>query len=183
MLAIIAAMILPGSSNFRGTLYPDSPAAPEIALARDNGEQFLLSGLKGKIVLLFFGYTSCPDVCPTTLAELKQVLQQLGPESESVQVVFISVDPERDTPQRIQEYARRFNSSFIGLSGSAQQLEPIWDAYGIFREAVQGNSAAGYIVNHTARITLIDPNGNLRLSYGFDTPIEDIVHDIKLILK
>ncbi|NOH04289.1 MAG: SCO family protein [Chloroflexi bacterium] len=136
-----------------------------------------------RIVLLFFGYTSCPDVCPTTLAEMKQVMDALRDDAQHVQVVFISVDPERDTPEKIQAYANHFHPSFIGLSGAEAELEPVWQAYSIFREVVQSDSALGVIVNHTARTYLVDAQGNLRLSYAYGTPVEDIVHDIKLLLK
>ena len=100
-----------------------------------------------------------------------------------VQVVFVSVDPERDTPEKIQEYVEHFNQDFIGLSGSTDELQIIWDNYGVFREKVESDSAFGYIVNHTARTYLIDADGNLRLSYGFQTPVEDIVSDLKILLK
>jgi protein SCO1/2 len=83
----------------------------------------------------------------------------------------------------VQEYVDHFNPTFIGLSGSQVDLERIWTVYGVYREIVQGTSAAGYILNHTARVTLIDQQGNMRVSFGFDTPVEDIVHDLKLILK
>jgi len=184
-IAIAANFFFGQPAGFKGTSYAEPyPAAPQIELVRANGETFRLSDQKGKVVLLFFGYTSCPDVCPTTLAEMKRVLEELGNQSDSVQVVFVSVDPERDTPEAIQKYAEHFNPSFIGLSGSAEQLQPIWASYGMFRESVPvENSAVGYIVNHTARVVLIDPDGNMRLSYGFGTPIDDIVHDIRLLLK
>jgi protein SCO1/2 len=153
-------------------------------LTRANGETFRLSDQKGKIVLLFFGYTSCPDVCPTTMAELKLVMDQVGSQADFVQVVFVSVDPQRDTPEAVQKYVEHFNPSFIGLSGPTEKLEQIWQDYGIFREAVPlPNSAAGYTVNHTARVVLIDPDGNMRLSYGFGTAVEDISHDVKLLLR
>jgi protein SCO1/2 len=169
---------------FRGTSYAEPyPVAPQIELTRANGEVFRLSDQRGRIVLLFFGYTSCPDVCPTTLAELKLVADELGEGSDSVQVVFVSVDPDRDTPQKIQAYVEHFNPTFIGLSGSNEELKKIWSDYGIFREIAQADSAAGYSVNHTARVTLIDAQGNLRLSYGIETPVEDIVHDLKMLMN
>jgi len=173
----------PGS--FRGTTYVEPyPAAPDFELVKADGNSFQLSGMRGEIILLFFGYTSCPDVCPTTLAELNQALGRLAEDDANrVQVVFITVDPERDTPERTQTYVDHFNKNFIGLSGSEDQLTKIWGEYGVFREVVEGASAAGYLVNHTARTTLIDGDGNLRLSFGFDTPVDDIVHDLKLILK
>lgn len=170
--------------SFRGTSYAEPlPPAPEIALAKADGGIFRLSEQRSRIVLLFFGYTSCPDVCPTTLAEMKQVMDALRDDAQHVQVVFISVDPERDTPEKIQAYANHFHPSFIGLSGAEAELEPVWQAYSIFREVVQSDSALGVIVNHTARTYLVDAQGNLRLSYAYGTPVEDIVHDIKLLLK
>lgn len=180
---IFAAILLKRPDTFYGVEYQRPLAAPEITLTRDNGEIFRLSGQKGKAVLLFFGYTFCPDVCPTTLAELKQVYDGLGDNAQFVQVVFITVDPGRDTSQKIQEYVNRFNPAFIGLSGSETELEGIWKNYGIFREIVPGTSPADYGVDHTARISLIDPDGNLRLSYGFQTPVDDIIHDVELILE
>mgnify|MGYP001213331174 CR=1 FL=1 len=179
----VATIFLKRPETFRGTEYQQPLAASEITLTRDNGEVFRLSGQKGKVVLLFFGYTFCPDECPTTLAELKQVYDGLGGDARSVEVVLISVDPGRDTPQHIQDYVNRFNPSFIGLSGSQTELESVWKNYGIFREIAPGTSPTNYGIDHTARISLIDPDGNLRLSYGFQTPVDDIIHDVELILK
>ena len=172
-------------TGFRGTTYGEPyPVAQEIELTRGDGSRFRLSEMRGKAVLLFFGYTSCPDVCPTTLAELKQALEKLGNDQvRQVQVLFVTVDPERDTPGRMQEYVNHFNQDFIGLSGTEGELVPVWQNYGVFREIVDGTSAAGYIVNHTARVTLIDQEGNMRVSFAFDTPVEDIVHDLKLLLR
>ena len=182
--AILLALLFANPASFRGTSYNEPyPTAPQIELTKSNGETFRLSDQKGKIVLLFFGYTSCPDVCPTTLAELKQVMDGLGNKAESVQVVFISVDPKRDTPEKIQQYVEHFNQEFIGLSGPMDELENIWKQYGVFREEVESDSALGYIVNHTARTYLVDADGNLRLSYGFQTPVKDIVSDLKILLK
>lgn len=187
LLAVGAAaltLLFAKPASFRGTSYGEPyPQAADFSLARANGETFRLSEQKGKIVLLFFGYTACPDVCPTTLAELNQVMGELGDKTRQVQVVFVSVDPERDTPEKIQEYVEHFNPNFIGLSGNPDELQIIWNNYGVFRERVESQSAFGYIINHTARTYLIDQNRNLRLSYGFQTPVEDMVHDIEILLK
>lgn len=183
-VAISLAILFAKPPRFNGTSYSEPyPIAPQIELTKSNGETFRLSDQKGKIVLLFFGYTSCPDVCPTTLAELNLVMGDLGNKAESVEVVFVSVDPERDTPEKIQEYVEHFNPGFVGLSGSADELQNIWTNYGVYREKAESDSALGYIVNHTARTYLIDADGNLRLSYGFQTPVEDIVSDLKTLLK
>ncbi len=178
------SLLLSKPANFRGTAFVEPfPPAADFELTNANGDTFRLSDQRDKIVLLFFGYTSCPDVCPTTLAELNLALNQIPEKTDQVRVVFVSVDPERDTPQIVQAYASRFNSSFIGLSGSLDELEKIWQEYGVFREISESESAAGVLINHTARVTLIDKNGNMRLSYGFGTPVDDIVHDLDLLLK
>ena len=171
--------------RFRGATDGETfPVAPEIVLTRDNGNSFQLSEMRGRIILLFFGYTSCPDICPTTLAELNQALGKLDDKDASqVQVLFVTVDPGRDTPERAQQYVNHFNQGFLGLSGTETELQKVWTDYGVFREVVEGASAAGYLVNHTARVPLIDQNGNMRVSFGFDTPVEDIVHDLKLVLN
>ena len=187
LIGIVAVVvILFGKSNsLRGTSYTEPyPVAANFKLARDDGSSFQLSDARGNIVLLFFGYTSCPDVCPTTLAELNQAMKNLSEkEAEQVKVIFVTVDPDRDTPQKVQEYVNYFNPDFIGLSGTEETLSKVWSDYGVYREIADSESAAGYLVNHTARVTMIDRNGNLRVSYSFETPVADIVHDLKVMLK
>ena len=186
LLAIgVAVFVFAKPASFRGTTFAEPyPVASEIDLARSDGSRFRLSELRGDVVLVFFGYTSCPDVCPTTLAELRQALSELNAQDvDRVKVVFVTVDPDRDSPERVQEYVDQFNPAFIGLSGSKTDLEKVWAEYGVYREIADEQSAAGYIVNHTARVSLVDPQGNLRISFSFDTPVEDIVHDLKLMLK
>lgn len=185
LIAAVAAGVFLFSKpdTFRGTTYAEPyPVASEIELSREDGTTFRLSDMRGKIVMLFFGYTSCPDVCPTTMAELKQALEKVGAKADQVQVIYVTVDPERDTPERVQQYVNHFNTNFIGLSGSEAELAKVWNDYGVFREIVDGTSAAGYLVNHTARVTMIDQQGNLRVSFPFDTPVENIVHDLELLL-
>ncbi|MBK9927186.1 MAG: SCO family protein [Anaerolineales bacterium] len=184
-LTIVGVTVFGKPDLFRGTTYGEPyPVAPEFTLVQENGTSLQLSAMRGKIVILFFGYTSCPDVCPTTLAELNQALGLLSKDdAEQVQVVFVTVDPQRDTPQRVQEYVNHFNSSFIGLSGTEDELSKTWKAYGVFREVVDSPSAAGYLVNHTARTTTIDRDGHMRVSYIFGTPVDDIVHDLNLLLQ
>lgn len=183
-LGVFLAFTFAQPPSFRGTSFAEPfPPATEIALTQADGTEFHLNEQRDKIVLLFFGYTSCPDVCPTTLAEMKQVMDALGDDSQHVQVVFVSVDPDRDTPEKIQTYVEHFHPSFIGLSGQFNELEPIWNGYSIVREEVESDSAFGTIINHTARSFLVDRQGNLRLTYAYQTPINDIVHDIRLLLE
>ena len=151
---------------------------------RDDGSNFRLSEQRGDVVWLFFGYTSCPDVCPTTLSELRKVNTELGSNADQVEVIFVTVDPERDTPEQIQKYVSIFNPAFIGLSGSLEELELVWKDYGVYREVEQvSSSASGYLVTHSARVYLIDRDGNLRLSYSYGTPTDDIVHDLKILFE
>jgi protein SCO1 len=183
-IAMLVALVFSKPASFHGTNYNQPyPVAPQIELKKSNGETFTLSEQKGKIVLLFFGFTSCTDVCPTTLAELKQVMDDLGDKAKSVQVVFVSVDPDYDTPEITQNYVEKFNKGFIGLSGPIDKLQSIWNGYGVFREKVKTDSAPGYTIEHTSRIYLIDSNGNLRLSYGSQPPVEDMVNDLNILLK
>ncbi len=179
------AFLLSKPDEPRGTTYGEPfPPAMDFTLDRANGEVFQLSAYRGDLILLFFGYTSCPDVCPTTLAELNVALGKLKPEdAEQVKVVFVTVDPDRDTPEVVQKYVEKFNGGFIGLSGTETQLAKIWNGFGIFRQITGTDSAAGYTVDHTARITLIDRDGNLRISFPSDAALDDIVHDLNLMLS
>jgi protein SCO1/2 len=181
---MIAVVVFPKTDTFRGTLYDPASPAPEIVLEREDGSVFRLSDQRGNVVLLFFGYTSCPDVCPITLSELRKVNEELGVNADQIQVVFITVDPDRDTPEKIAKYVSIFNPKFIGLSGTLGELEPIWKDYGVYREVDRmTSSATGYLVTHSARTYLIDSSGNLRLSYSFGTPTDDVVHDLKILFK
>ena len=183
VVGILVMFVQSPAKLYGGELNPALPA-PDFSLARHDGTQFQLSQYRGKIVLLFFGYTSCPDVCPATMAELRQALSELKEmDAAQVQVVFVAVDPDRDTPERIQEYANHFNEDFIGLSGSIEELQTIWDAYGVYREIEESESVSGYLVAHTARVYLVDKAGNLRLTYAFGTPPGDISHDLKILVK
>jgi protein SCO1 len=183
-IGILFSILFAQPPSFRGTLYSEPfPPATEIELQKSNGEVFRLSDSKGKVTLLFFGYTSCPDFCPTTLAEMKQILDDLGDDAKNVQVVFVTVDPENDTPEKMEEYTNRFHSAIIGLSGTQEQLQTVWTGYGIFRAETDAETALGKVIDHTVRLYLIDLDGNLRLSYAYGTPYQDVLHDVQLLLK
>lgn len=169
--------------RLRGTeVIPPKPA-PDFASTDAEGREFRLSDQQGRSVLLFFGYTSCPDVCPTTLAEFKRVRTLLGSQADRVRFVFVSVDPERDTPEKMLEYARAFDPAFIGLSGPEEQLATIWRDYGVVRQKEATGSAGGYTVSHTARVFAVDPTGNLRATFPFGADPADIVADLKYLLR
>jgi protein SCO1/2 len=180
----VLVMVFRQPENLNGAVLDPALPAPDFSLVREDGTEFRLSAYRGKIVLLYFGYTSCPDVCPATMAELRQAREALSSGlADQVQVVIVAVDPDRDTPERIQQYAEHFDESFTGLSGSLGELQQIWDAYGITRTIEESRSASGYLVSHTARVYLVDKTGNLRLSFAFGTPPEDITHDLRLLLE
>jgi len=181
----IGVFVFSTPDSLRGTTFDKPyPAASDFELTRSDGSSFRLSELRGSVVLLFFGYTSCPDVCPTTMAELKLAVSKLtASEAARVKVLFVTVDPKRDTPDRVQTYISRFNPDFIGLGGTESALAKVWQAYGVYRSDVPGTSTDSYIVDHTARITVIDQAGNMRISFGYDALVDDIVHDLELLLK
>jgi protein SCO1/2 len=168
--------------TYQGSLIdPPAPAA-DFALNATTGDVFHLSEQRGKAVLLFFGYTHCPDVCPTTLYDFKQVKAQLGDQDERVRFVFVTVDPQRDTLGHLGEYVTAFDPDFIGLSGDFDELQTVWDAYGVYRQEQDVGSAAGYLVDHTARVYVISPQGELRLTFPFGMASEAMTDDIRHLI-
>jgi protein SCO1/2 len=187
-LAVVCCVVaLPAvleSSEFAGQeLVPPSPAM-DFSLKSADGAEFRLSHQRGKIVLLSFGYTFCPDVCPTTLVELSQVRARLGETAKRVQVAFITLDPERDTAERLRLYTTAFDPSFIGLTGSETQLAEVRQAYGVIAEkqVVSGTTVA-YLIAHSAYTYVIDPEGRLRLLFPFGLSVEEMTDDIKQLLR
>ncbi|MCW5874213.1 MAG: SCO family protein [Anaerolineales bacterium] len=168
---------------FRGSeIDPPMPAAP-IRLQRLDGKLYDLAEQNGRVVVLYFGYTYCPDYCPGTLAKLQVVFDRLGEQAADVDVVLVTTDPDRDTAEVVDEYARHFNPTFIGLSGSEEALNPIWLDYFVGRQIVpMPESALGYTVNHSTRAYVIDKDGNLRLTFPFELQANDILHDLLLLL-
>jgi protein SCO1/2 len=186
LIAITALVIfiVAQPHQLRGSVIEPALPAAQINLTDQQGQPFHLSDYRGKVVLLFFGYASCPDVCPATMAVLKQARAQLTQsQADRVQVVFITVDPNRDTPQAIQDYVTRFDPTFIGLSGSEADLTPVWQAYGVFRDLGTPNANGFYEVSHTARVYVVDTLGNLSLSFPFGATVDDVTNDLKILLK
>jgi protein SCO1/2 len=179
----MAAFALTRPHRFGGSLIDPPVAAPKIELLEAGGGRFRLEDQSGMAVILFFGYTSCPDVCPATLADFRTIKTRLGTWADRVKFVFITVDPERDTPERVRSYLSNFDAEFIGLTGSRGELEPVWKAYGVYQEQIDSGSSAGYLVDHSSRIYAIDPRGNLRVTYLFGTDREAIANDILFLLE
>jgi protein SCO1/2 len=174
-----------GSAPLRSGAFDPPRPAPDFALPAARGVEFRLRRHLGKVVVLTFGYSSCPDVCPTVLAELAQVRERLGAEAQRVQVVYVSVDPERDTPPRLRAFTEQFDKTFLGLTGSMDQLTAVWKAYGVsvVRRDLPGSKPPTYLVHHSASVFLIDAAGRLRVMAPFGTPSDDVLHDIRILLK
>jgi protein SCO1 len=189
ILILTSILVLGGCGSpyeFRGTLYDPAAPAAEITGTNWDGNAFQLSDLRGRVALLFFGYTFCPDVCPTTLSEMRRLHKELGDQADDAAVVFVSVDPERDTPDRLAQYVPLFGERFYGIHVDQATLEQIKSDYGVIAEKRnydKAETSAGYLIDHTARVYLVDQDGNLKLSFAFGTPVEDLHADVAFLLK
>lgn len=166
-----------------GSFDPPRPA-PELALEGSDGASLKLERYRGKVVALAFGFTHCQKVCPLTLANLATASAALGDAARELQVIFVTVDPERDSAKRLREYLALFNRAFLGATGTREQLAAVRQAYGITvkREAAV-NEQLGYQVHHSSFVYLIDRAGRLRLLVPFGKAPRDIAHDIELLLR
>ncbi|MDD5274284.1 MAG: SCO family protein [Methylovulum sp.] len=147
------------------------------------GKQRTLSDFKGKVVVLFFGYTHCPEACPNTLVELARAMKQLGSDADKVQVLFITLDPERDTQALLAQFVPSFNPKFIGLYGTPAQITETAKEYHLFFSKQPGNSPDNYTLDHSVGTYIYDPSGKLRLHSAYGQGVDALVHDIKLLLN
>ena len=184
-LALIAFVVTPRLKpyTFHGTVLQSPQPAPDFELTASHGQKVSLADFKGKLVMLYFGYTFCPDVCPGTLSELRGALEMLGNQADDVQTIMISVDPERDTPEMLAEYVTHFHPSFLGVTGTPAEIAEVATLYGIFYEAHEGTAATGYLVDHTATVMVIDKDGHLKLVFPFGEPAKNIAEDLAYLLK
>lgn len=171
------------SAALKSGVFAPPRAAPALALAASNGAPFKLADYRGKLVILEFGYTHCAAVCPTTLAMLAQARTLLGADAGQVQVLFVTVDPARDDAARLRGYLAQFDKSFIGLTGSARQVDAVLKAYGITASKQPIAGSADYGMNHSAYIYFIDRKGMLRALMPFGRPAADIAHDARILLR
>jgi protein SCO1/2 len=156
-------------------------AAPEFRLPGSDGAPVTLERFRGKVVVLAFGFTSCPKVCPTTLAVLASARRALGPDAAHVQVVYVTVDPERDDAARMREYLAAFDPDFVGGTGTSEQLAVVRKAYGVSAERI--GDGASYAFSHSSSIYLIDRSGKLRALMPYGHAAEDFVHDLRILLR
>ncbi|WP_044528524.1 SCO family protein [Herbaspirillum sp. B65] len=157
--------------------------AKDFALTDHNGQPRTLADFKGKVVVMFFGYTQCPDVCPTTMVEMSNVMKELGPDADRVQVLFVTVDPERDTQQVLAQYVPAFDKRFLGLRGDLPQTEKVAKEFKVFYQKVPGKQPGSYTMDHTAGSYVFDPQGHIRLFVKHGQGPQTLAHDIKLLLS
>lgn len=169
--------------TFRGSVIDPPAPMRDFLLVDQDGQPFSLSEQQGKVVLLFFGYTHCPDVCPVTLAEFTRIKQDLGAEASRVRFVYITVDPERDTVPVMSAYMKNFDLDFVALTESREKLEEVWSNFGVYQSRQESTSAGGYLVDHTARTYLLDQQGQLVATYPYEMSEADVVADVQHILS
>jgi protein SCO1/2 len=172
----------PSPPAFKLTDITGAPFGRELSLADHNGRARTLADFRGKVVTVFFGFTHCPDVCPTTLAEMSTVMRELGPDEQKVQVLFVTVDPERDTPQVLQKYVPSFHPGFLGLYGDADALARTAREFKIVYQK-QALPGGGYSVDHSAGTYIFDAEGRLRLYASYGSGAAKLLHDIRILLQ
>jgi protein SCO1 len=177
LVLLVSSMLyfLVNKPSLRGSVINPPWTAPEISLRDHHGQPFTLTSQKGKVVLLYFGYVNCPDECPLTMAHVKLARESLGDRAGDVQVIMVSTDPVRDTPQALKTFMEHFDPSFLGLTGSLPELQKAWQDYGVTVE--DGGET------HSTYLYVIDPAGNIRETFLPDTEPQEIAADLKLLLQ
>ena len=171
------------AQSFKSTNVTGIDSGKDFRLTDHLGQLRTLSDFKGKIVVLFFGYTHCPEACPNTLTELALVMKRLGPDADKVQVLFITLDPERDTQAILAQFVPSFNPKFIGLYGTPAQIAETAKEYRLFYSKEPGKSPGNYTLDHSVGTYIYDQSGRLRLHAAYGQGVDALVHDIKLLLN
>jgi protein SCO1 len=183
LAATVAGGIFGRPYAYHGSLIDPPVHAADFKLTDTGGHPYQLTSQAGRTQVIFFGYTNCPDVCPVTLTKFKQIKTELGAQAGKVDFVFITVDPERDNQQQIQQYLSNYDTSFIGLTGTPDVLQQVWKDYGVYVQKGNVSSSGSYEVDHTARIFVIDGAGNWRITYPYEMETESMVKDLQHLLK
>jgi protein SCO1/2 len=182
VLALALAGCGRGGPQFKTSDVTGSAMGRELALTDHNGKARTLADFRGKAVVVFFGYTQCPDVCPTTLATLAEALRRLGPDAANVQVLLVTIDPERDTAEVLSHYVTAFDPSFLGLSGDAEATARTAKEFKILYQKQPGRTPGSYTMDHSAGTFVFDPEGRLRLYAGHGQDADVFAHDIRELL-
>ena len=173
----------PDKPQFKSVDLTGADYASGFSLSDQNGRTRTLKDFAGKVVVVFFGYTQCPDVCPTTMAELAQVKKLLGADGDKLQAVFITVDPERDTPELLKAYMGNFDPTFVALRPSMAQLPEVAKDFKVFYKKAEGKTPGSYSMDHSAGSYIFDAKGRIRLYTRYGSGAENLVSDIHLLLK
>lgn len=169
--------------ELHGTVLQAPERAADFTLVGGDGQPVHLSDFAGKWTLLYFGYTFCPDICPTTMADLHTARVALGDKADDVQVIMISVDPERDTPETVGRYATAFDPTFVGLTGTPEQIDAAATPFGVYYAKEGATSAGNYLVSHTSTVLVIDPEGRLRFVIPYGVGGEAIASDLRYLMR
>lgn len=180
---ILAIRPLFGPSEWNGVEIQSNVPVTNFTLTGPNEQPVSLVDFRDKVVMLYFGYTYCPDVCPATMVEIRDAMEILGDRAEGVQVIMITVDPDRDSSEVLEQYLAHFDESFIGLTGTPDELIAVTAPMGIFFERHEGTAASGYLIDHTATIAVLDKDGKLRLLYPFGITGEEMAADLKYLVR
>ncbi|MDB5879050.1 MAG: photosynthetic protein synthase [Variovorax sp.] len=172
----------PPKASFNAVDMTGADYAKDFALSDADGKPRTLADFKGKVVVLFFGYAQCPDVCPTTMVEMAQVKQQLGADGDKLQVVFVTVDPERDTPTVMKAYTNAFDPSFIALIPTPEQLAAMAKDFKFYYKKVDGTTPTSYTMDHSAASYVYDTQGRLRLYARYGAGVAPMVADVKTLI-
>jgi len=181
MLFLVACA--PDKPQFKSIDLTGADYAKDFVLPDQNGKTRSIKDFAGKVVVVFFGFTQCPDVCPTSMAELAAIKKSLGADGDKLQGVFISVDPERDTPEILKAYMGNFDPTFVALRPSAEQLPDVAKDFKIYYKKVEGRTASSYSMDHSAGNYVYDTQGRLRLYNRYGSGTEGLLADIRLLLK
>ena len=182
VLGLAAGVVFFRPHTFHGTVIQSPEPSYNFTLTGANGD-VSLSDYRGKMVLMYFGYTFCPDICPGTLANAAKALRNMGDKADEVQLIMVSLDPERDTPEKLAEYTGHFYPSFIGITGTKEQIDEIAALYGIYYKINEGSEATGYLIDHTATMMVLDREGYLKLVFPYGVTSEEIADDLKYMLR
>jgi protein SCO1/2 len=185
LVAFVALLVGcdPGAERFNNVDITGASYARDFRLTDFNGQPRTLADFRGKVVVMFFGYTQCPDVCPTTMTDMAEVKRRLGPDGEKVQVIFVTLDPERDSADLLSRYVPGFDPTFLGLRGTPEETAAIAKDFKVFFQKVAGKTETSYTIDHTAGSYVFDTEGRLRLFLRHAGPVDPIVADLRKLLR